>query len=85
MTSRERIRQLYYEDRPGSRKYLIIGVIAIAAVLVLFLVSGGQPPDTISTTTTTEQEQPGPDLEQEVSNIKNSLDNIINKIERPSG
>ena len=86
MTSRERIKQLYYEDKPGSRKYLLIGIAAVA-VLILFFVLGGKGPEPQpdGITTTTEQEQLGPDLEQEVSNIKNSLDSIINKIENPSG
>ncbi len=80
MTSRERIRQLYYGDKkPGSKKYLLIGVLAIVVVLALFFVfgGGGGTPPIDDTTSTTEGSF---DLDGEVASIRNKLTEAVNDI-----
>ena len=87
MTSRERIRQLYYSTGKSSndskKKYLVIGVLVILVLAAVFLVvggggGGGTTPTTIDTTDTT---QPNVDLNAEVSNIRGKLNRIVNNIE----
>ncbi len=83
MTSRERIRQLYYSSGKGDsgskKKYLIIGVLVILVLVAVFMFMGSStPPEPVDTTDTT---QPSVDLNAEVSNIRGKLNKIINNIE----
>ena len=83
MTSRERIRQLYYSSGrkrkgPDNKKYLIAGAVVIVVIVLLVFVFGGgdEPP-----TTTTPTQAPTIDLDTEVLLIKNKLNKIVGELD----
>ena len=80
MTSRERIRQLYYGDKkPSNKKYIVIGVAMIFIVLILFFTLGGNQGGGGTTTTTTPVEQIN--LEAEVDAIKVKLERAVSSVD----
>lgn len=80
MTSRERIKQLYYGDKkPSNKKYIVIGVAMIFVVLILFFTLGGNQGGG-TTTTTTPAEQI--DLQAEVDAIKVKLGRAVSSVDK---
>ena len=81
MISRERMRQIYYEESQSNiRKYLIIAAVGLAVLAILLLVTlGGTPdqsPDTTTTLITGE-----PDIDQQSDTIKTRLSSIVDDLD----
>ena len=82
MTSRQRVRQIYYSNEgPSNKKYLAIGVFAVVIIIVLFFTLTGESPPPRETTTTTSDTDGGIDLNAEISNIRAKLNRVINTID----
>jgi len=81
MISRERMRQIYYEDSKNNiRKYLIMAAVGIAVLAILLLVTlGGTPDQSSGTTTTFITEQPN--VDQQSDTIKTKLTSVVNDLD----
>ena len=77
MTSRQRIRELYYsDDKPSNKKYLVIGALVVVIALVVFFTFGSEVPPQTTTTI------PGVDVDTEIFLIKNKLSRVVGDIDR---
>ena len=77
MTSRQRIRELYYSDeKPSNKKYLLIGALVVVIALVVFFTFSSEAPPQTTTTI------PGVDVDTQVFLIKNKLNRVVSDIDR---